>query len=77
MLRAMSHRVLLVEDETDIVSPLVQTLAREGYAVDQASTGRDAIAAAERALHLDADDAELADLLERLRAELPRVLPAA
>jgi DNA-binding response OmpR family regulator len=45
MLRAVPHRVLLVEDETDIVSPLVQTLEREGYAVDQATTGRDAIAA--------------------------------
>ena len=38
--------VLLVEDETDIVSPLVRTLEREGYAVDQATTGKDAIAAA-------------------------------
>ncbi len=40
------HRVLLVEDETDIVAPLVRTLEREGYAVDQATTGKDAIAAA-------------------------------
>ena len=46
MLRACQHRVLLVEDESDIVSPLVQTLEREGYVVDQAATGRDAIAAA-------------------------------
>jgi len=38
--------VLLVEDETDIVSPLVRTLEREGYTVDQATTGKDAIAAA-------------------------------
>jgi DNA-binding response OmpR family regulator len=38
--------VLLVEDETDIVSPLVRTLEREGYAVDQAVTGQDAISAA-------------------------------
>ena len=51
MLRAVSHRVLLVEDETDIVSPLVQTLEREGYAVDQANTGRDAIAAVARSRH--------------------------
>jgi DNA-binding response OmpR family regulator len=41
-----AHRVLLVEDEVDIASPLVRTLEREGYVVDQASTGRDAIAAA-------------------------------
>jgi DNA-binding response OmpR family regulator len=44
MLRTVGHRVLLVEDESDIVSPLVQTLEREGYVVDQATTGRDAIA---------------------------------
>jgi DNA-binding response OmpR family regulator len=39
------HRVLLVEDETDIVSPLVHTLEREGYVVDQAATGREALLA--------------------------------
>jgi DNA-binding response OmpR family regulator len=43
--------VLLVEDETDIVSPLVRTLEREGYAVDQATTGEDAIAAASEGDH--------------------------
>jgi DNA-binding response OmpR family regulator len=70
----MSHRVLLVEDETDIVSPLVQTLAREGYAVDQASTGRDAIAAAERAtydiviLDLGLPDIDGLEVCRRLRA---------
>jgi DNA-binding response OmpR family regulator len=42
----MAHRVLLVEDEAEIASPLVRTLEREGYVVDQASTGRDAILAA-------------------------------
>jgi DNA-binding response OmpR family regulator len=42
----MAHRVLLVEDEAEIASPLVRTLEREGYVVDQASTGREAIAAA-------------------------------
>jgi DNA-binding response OmpR family regulator len=42
----MAHRVLLVEDEAEIASPLVRTLEREGYVVDQASTGRDAIVAA-------------------------------
>jgi DNA-binding response OmpR family regulator len=39
-------RVLLVEDEAEIASPLVRTLEREGYVVDQAATGREAIAAA-------------------------------
>jgi DNA-binding response OmpR family regulator len=47
----MPHRVLLVEDETDIVSPLVRTLEREGYAVDQAATGKDAIASARKHDH--------------------------
>jgi hypothetical protein len=37
----------------------------------------DAIGAAERALDLDGADGEVADLLERLRAAQPRVLPAA
>jgi DNA-binding response OmpR family regulator len=43
MLRHMPHRVLVVEDEEDIASPLVHTLEREGYAVDRATTGRQAI----------------------------------
>ena len=37
------HRVLVVEDEEDIASPLVQTLEREGYTVDRAATGRQAV----------------------------------
>jgi DNA-binding response OmpR family regulator len=47
----MSPSVLLVEDETDIVSPLVRTLEREGYAVDQVTTGKDAIASATQRDH--------------------------
>jgi DNA-binding response OmpR family regulator len=39
----MAHRVLVVEDEEDIASPLVHTLEREGYLVDRANTGRQAI----------------------------------
>jgi DNA-binding response OmpR family regulator len=42
----MSPSVLLVEDETDIVSPLAQMLEREGYAVHQATTGQSALASA-------------------------------
>jgi hypothetical protein len=37
----------------------------------------DAIGAAERALHLAPGDAEVGELLERLREAQPRVLPAA
>ena len=42
----MPHRVLLVEDETEIVSPLVKALEREGYAVTLAATGREAVTTA-------------------------------
>jgi DNA-binding response OmpR family regulator len=47
----MRHRVLLVEDEAEIASPLVRTLEREGYLVDRAATGREAIAAATARAH--------------------------
>jgi DNA-binding response OmpR family regulator len=46
MLRHMPHRVLVVEDEEEIASPLGRTLEREGYTVDRADTGRQAIEAA-------------------------------
>jgi DNA-binding response OmpR family regulator len=54
MLRSMAaqHRVLLVEDEEEIASPLVRTLEREGYAVEQASSGRAVI---DRAGNLEHD----------------------
>jgi DNA-binding response OmpR family regulator len=39
----MTHRVLVVEDEQEIASPLVHTLEREGYAVDQVTTGKAAL----------------------------------
>ncbi|WP_151081420.1 response regulator transcription factor [Nocardioides cynanchi] len=42
----MTHRVLVVEDEQEIASPLVHTLEREGYLVDQVTTGQEALAAA-------------------------------
>jgi len=54
----MSHRVLVVEDEADIASPLVRTLEREGYAVTQAKTGRAAITTAVR----DRPDVVILDL---------------
>ena len=69
----MSHRVLLVEDETDIVSPLVKTLEREGYAVDQATTGKDAISKAVKHEHdvvildLGLPDMDGLDVCRRLR----------
>ena len=69
----MSHRVLLVEDETDIVSPLVKALEREGYAVDQATTGKDAISKAVKHEHdvvildLGLPDMDGLDVCRRLR----------
>lgn len=51
MLPSVAHRVLLVEDEADIASPLVRALGREGYAVEQAGSGRDALAAVAKAQH--------------------------
>jgi DNA-binding response OmpR family regulator len=66
--------VLLVEDEPDIASPLVQTLEREGYVVDHAPTGRDAIAAVGRREHdvvlldLGLPDMDGLEVCRRLRA---------
>src|SRR6266540_2344622 len=51
--------------------------ARYAHALARTDRISDAIAAAEHALQLNRDDGEVADLLERLRAALPRVLPAA
>jgi DNA-binding response OmpR family regulator len=74
MLRNVPHRVLLVEDETDIVSPLVQTLEREGYVVDHSTTGRDAIAALGRetydivVLDLGLPDIDGLDVCRRMRS---------
>jgi DNA-binding response OmpR family regulator len=40
MLDAVTHHVLVVEDEEDIAFPLVRTLEREGYTVTWVDTGR-------------------------------------
>jgi DNA-binding response OmpR family regulator len=42
----MTHRVLVVEDEQELATPLVHTLLREGYLVTQVSTGKAALEAA-------------------------------
>jgi DNA-binding response OmpR family regulator len=69
----MPHRVLLVEDETDIVSPLVKALEREGYAVAHATTGKDAVRAATREepaiviLDLGLPDMDGLDVCRKLR----------
>jgi DNA-binding response OmpR family regulator len=43
MLGAMTHRLLLVEDDDGIALPLVRTLERDGYAVERVATGHDAV----------------------------------
>ena len=40
-------RVLVVEDEPDLLSALVQTLQEEGYAADQAADGHEGLFEAE------------------------------
>jgi tetratricopeptide (TPR) repeat protein len=51
--------------------------ARHAHALARTDRISDAIAASERALRLAPDDVEVAELLERLHAAQPRVLPAA
>ncbi len=51
--------------------------ARYAHALARTDRVGDAIAACERALALDKDDAEVRELLVRLRDQVPRVLPAA
>jgi DNA-binding response OmpR family regulator len=70
----MPSLVLIVEDERDIATPLVQTLRREGYAVDHASTGREALSAAKKksydvvVLDLGLPDTDGVEVCKRLRA---------
>ena len=51
--------------------------SRYAHALARTDRVSDAIAAAERALRLAPEDEEVAELLERLHAAQPRVLPAA
>jgi tetratricopeptide (TPR) repeat protein len=51
--------------------------SRHAHALARTDRITEGVAAAERALDLNRDDAEVAELLERLREALPRVLPAA
>jgi len=43
-----SHRVLVVDDEPSIVDAVATALRYEGYEVEEAASGREALAAAER-----------------------------
>src|SRR3954452_15767697 len=65
------------EQSTLVESASAPAWARYAHALARTDRVTDAIGAAERALDLDGANGEVADLLERLRRALPRVLPAA
>ena len=66
-------RVLVIEDELDLIRALVQSLREEGYAVDQAIDGREGLSKAEACeydaivLDLMLPDLSGLDLLRKLR----------
>jgi tetratricopeptide (TPR) repeat protein len=64
------------EHATELAPESVDAWSRRAFALARTDRVSEAIGAAERALLLGGD-AEVADLLERLRATLPRVLPGA
>jgi two-component system phosphate regulon response regulator PhoB len=71
------QRILVVDDEADIVALIVYHLAKAGYRVSTATTGRDALDAARRerpaliVLDLMLPDLSGYDVLEQLRATEP------
>ena len=73
----LGAEVTATEQATLLEPASAPAWARYAHALARTDRISDAIAAAERALELNRDDGEVADLLERLRAALPRVLPAA
>jgi tetratricopeptide (TPR) repeat protein len=68
--------VTATEQATMLAPDSQPAWARHAFALARTDRVRDAIAASERALRL-APDAEVGELLERLREAQPRVLPAA
>jgi tetratricopeptide (TPR) repeat protein len=69
--------VTACEQATMLAPESSEAWARLAHALTRTDRVTDALSAAERALELDGDDAEVAELLDRLRAAAPRVLPAA
>jgi two-component system response regulator RegX3 len=69
------HRLLVVEDDDGIAEPLVEGLAFEGFEVDRARTGAEALAAAPEAdlvlLDLGLPDLDGLEVCRRLRARAP------
>jgi tetratricopeptide (TPR) repeat protein len=73
----LGGEVTATEQATQIEPHSQTAWARHAFALARTDRISDAIGAAERALHLNGLDAEVADLLDRLRDAQPRVLPAA
>jgi hypothetical protein len=73
----LGGEVTAAEQATHLAPASQDAWARYAFALARTDRVTDAIGAAERALHLNGHDAEVADLLQRLRAAQPRVLPAA
>jgi len=69
--------VTATEQATKLDPDSAPAWSRHAHALARTDRVTDGIAAAERALDLDPGDGEVAELLERLRDALPRVLPAA
>lgn len=65
------------EQATELDPASAAAWSRLAHALARTDRTRDAVGAAERALELSPQDAEVADLLGRLRERVPRVLPAA
>jgi DNA-binding response OmpR family regulator len=75
-------RVLIVEDEATIATPLAEGLGREGFDVSRASTGAEALAAAEPdivLLDLRLPDMDGLDVCRRLRerSQVPIIIVTA
>ena len=73
----LGGEVTAAEQATLLDGEHPEAWARYAHALARTDRVSDAIAAAERALRLAPDDAEVAELLDRLRDAQPRVLPAA
>lgn len=77
LLGDLGGEVTATEQATLLDGESGEAWTRYAHALARTDRVSDAIAAAERALHLAPHDEEVADLLDRLRAAQPRVLPAA
>jgi tetratricopeptide (TPR) repeat protein len=73
----LGGEVTATEQATLLDGERADAWSRHAHALARTDRVTDAIAAAERALMLSPSDDEVAELLERLRAAAPRVLPAA